>query len=195
MYNDNLVSLDIGTFNNYCPGVYDAVQNCKPVTNECCLSTCASICGSPSSNCDKNWQDICNGECPDIVDLINRKPKPEPIPSGEDSFDAYCECVKKFLPNGGDINTVGNQIIDCCTEKSNRNDDCRLYVAEERDCGQPTPVPNPIPVPKPTPTPKTISTKSQSVLDNLTTTEKVLFYGGISLIVILLIVLAYMLLK
>jgi hypothetical protein len=197
MYNDNLVSLDIDTFNNYCPGVYEAVQNCKPVTNECCLSTCASICGSPSSNCDKNWKDICDNECPDIVDLINRKPVPEPTPSGEDSFDAYCECIKKFLPGGGDINKFGNQIVDCCTQKSNRQDDCTLYVAEARDCGEPNPIPSPQPIPTPVqpPAPKIKPTQYSSVLDNLTTTEKVFLYGGVSIVVILLIILIYMMLK
>lgn len=205
MYNDNLVSVDVDTLDRYLPGVYSAVQqNCRKIDDNttgknCCNSTCASICGNPSSNCDKGWKDICDSECDDIFQTIKDKnqPKPLPSPESEDSLQGYCDCINESVPPGEDISRYGQELMSCCMRK-NISTDCDLYMARkppQQGCLDPRPTPRPFirpdPTPDPTPVPKP-NTSPLSGLSSLSTIEKTFLYGGISLLVILVIILIYL---
>ena len=65
-YYNNLVSVDIDTLDRYVPGLSGMVSNnCKDKNAQCCINACNIIC--KNGGCDRNWQDICNDNCDDLV--------------------------------------------------------------------------------------------------------------------------------
>jgi hypothetical protein len=85
---ETLECLDMNTVAKYIPGVFETIKAkhsfkkgpCN--TAECCKKTCREVC-SGNSQCDSNWENICDGNCHDISQhLFPKIGGPEYVQSG-----------------------------------------------------------------------------------------------------------------
>jgi hypothetical protein len=207
----NLFGIDIDTINRYVPGLFPAVQkNCQSPNNtaDCCGTQCDNICKN-TNNCDKDWKDICDNNCTDLVQQAQQQP---PVDK-EKLKKVFCDCKMQFCqdpnPDNCDFNQSG-EIMDCCDSQQM---DCSGLIRQQNVCSQPPspspprpnpspPQPNPSP-PQPNPSPPQPSPFKRNppnnfsqeqptgFFSNFSTGGKIAFISGIIMFILLFIFLVY----